>query len=194
MARILVAYGTTYGHTAKIARHIHDALALRGHHVVLAPAAELTDATTLELFDGVIVGSSVIAGRHHESVERFVAAHRVALNVTPSAFFSVSASAANADTKGQADARRMLHDFLAHMEWMPRLTVTLAGAVSFTRYHPPLRWYMKWVSWRNGGETDTSRDHEYTDWDAAERFALAFAGSLDVIRVAARGPSLAGAG
>jgi hypothetical protein len=26
-----------------------------------------------------------------------------------------------------------------------------------------------------GGDTDTTRDYEYTDWDAVERFADAFA-------------------
>jgi menaquinone-dependent protoporphyrinogen oxidase len=26
-----------------------------------------------------------------------------------------------------------------------------------------------------GGDTDTTRDYEYTDWDAVERFAAVFA-------------------
>ena len=116
-------------------------------------------------------------------------AHRIALNVAPSAFFSVSASAASTDAKGQRDARRMLHDFLTATEWLPRLSIALAGAVAFTRYSTPLRWYMKWVSWRAGGETDTSRDHEYTDWHAAERFALTFADSLDPARPRAHAPA-----
>ena len=34
-----------------------------------------------------------------------------------------------------------------------------------------LRWYMKKASKMNGGSTDTSRDHEYTDWGQVERFA-----------------------
>jgi menaquinone-dependent protoporphyrinogen oxidase len=34
-----------------------------------------------------------------------------------------------------------------------------------------LRWYMKRASRRHGGSTDTSRDHEYTDWAQVERFA-----------------------
>lgn len=29
-----------------------------------------------------------------------------------------------------------------------------------------------------GGETDTTRDYEYTDWDAVERFVDAFAQRL----------------
>ena len=186
MARILVVYGTTYGHTAKIARHIHDVLSLRGHDVVVTPAVELTDATSLDLYDGVIVGSSVIGGKHHESVERFVRAHRVALNVTPSSFFSVSASAAGADARSQRDARRVMHEFLAATEWLPRVTLTIAGAVAYTQYPTLVRWYMKWASWRHGAATDTSRDHEYTDWHAVEQFALRFADSLDPVRARPR--------
>jgi menaquinone-dependent protoporphyrinogen oxidase len=33
---------------------------------------------------------------------------------------------------------------------------------------------MKWISKREGGSTDTSRDHEYTDWVSVERFAEEF--------------------
>jgi menaquinone-dependent protoporphyrinogen oxidase len=30
---------------------------------------------------------------------------------------------------------------------------------------------MRAVARREGGSTDTTRDHEYTDWDAVNRFA-----------------------
>jgi menaquinone-dependent protoporphyrinogen oxidase len=33
---------------------------------------------------------------------------------------------------------------------------------------------MKQISKKEGGSTDTSRDHEYTDWKSVERFAENF--------------------
>ena len=50
----------------------------------------------------------------------------------------------------------------------------MAGAINYTRYNPLLRWYMKRASKLNGGSTDTSRDHEYTDWTQVERLANEF--------------------
>ena len=55
------------------------------------------------------------------------------------------------------------------------LSASIAGAINYTRYNLLLRWYMKSASEKNGGTTDTSRDHEYTDWAQVERFASAFA-------------------
>lgn len=38
---------------------------------------------------------------------------------------------------------------------------------------------MKRIARKEGGDTDTSRDWEYTDWDSVEAFAAAFASSLE---------------
>jgi menaquinone-dependent protoporphyrinogen oxidase len=43
--------------------------------------------------------------------------------------------------------------------------------MAYTQYGPVLRWIAKFVSKRRGGPTDTSQDHEFTDWKAVDRFA-----------------------
>jgi menaquinone-dependent protoporphyrinogen oxidase len=43
--------------------------------------------------------------------------------------------------------------------------------MAYTQYGPLLRWITKVMSKRRGGPTDTSRDHEFTDWKAVDRFA-----------------------
>ena len=55
------------------------------------------------------------------------------------------------------------------------LAESIAGAIKYTRYNFILRWYMKKASRMNGGSTDTTRDHEYTDWAQVEMFAQQFA-------------------
>ncbi len=67
--------------------------------------------------------------------------------------------------------RRILDGFLARVGWRPRLTSSIAGAVNYTKYGFLLRWYMKRASAWGGGATDTTRDHEYTDWAQVESFA-----------------------
>jgi menaquinone-dependent protoporphyrinogen oxidase len=173
--RIVVVYGTSYGQTAKIAGRIRDALVQRGHDVTLANAAEPLRADLLDGYDGVVVGSSIIVGGHQKSVDRFVRAHLDILNRLPSAFYSVSASAGSKDAKERGEAEHLLDAFLTRVGWRPRLKASIAGAVNYTRYSRLLRWYMKWASHKGGGSTDTSRDHEYTDWTQVGQFATSIA-------------------
>ena len=73
MTRILVVYGTTDGHTAKVAAAIADTLRAGGALVDVHQVGRthcLPDA-----YDGVIVASPVRAGKYLKSVRRWVRAH-----------------------------------------------------------------------------------------------------------------------
>jgi len=172
--QILIVYGSSYGQTAKIARRIAEIIMARGEMATAINADGLPDNTVLTAFDGVIVGGSVIAGRHQRSVRRFVLDHRDALDSLPCAFFSVSASAGSLTETGRADAQRCLDQFLRDTGWRPGTIQTIGGAMMYTKYNPVLRWIMKRISKRNGGPTDTSRDYELTDWSQVQRFVDRF--------------------
>jgi len=43
--------------------------------------------------------------------------------------------------------------------------------VKYTPYGLITRFIMKMISKREGASTDTTRDHEYTDWDRVAHFA-----------------------
>jgi menaquinone-dependent protoporphyrinogen oxidase len=59
--------------------------------------------------------------------------------------------------------------------WHPTLIKVVAGALPYTKYSFFTRWIMKRIVSEAGGDTDTSRDYEYTDWkdlrDFTDRFA-----------------------
>lgn len=174
MLRTLIIYGTSYGQTAKIAARIQNALVQRGHQLTVVNAADVPNLR-LDCFDGIVVGASIIARGHQKVVERFVRANVGLLNATPSAFYSVSASAGSKDTAGREAAERVRDEFLKKLGWQPRLRASIAGAINYTRYNPLLRWYMKRASAKGGGSINTSRDHEYTDWNQVRGFANDFA-------------------
>jgi len=176
--RILVVYGTRYGQTEKIARYIANRL-LESKYAVMAIKSDIVPPHFfLGPFNGVIVGASIIAGKHQRSIRSFVREHRDQLNALPSAFFSVSGSAASKSETGRNEAQRMLSSFLNDTGWRPRLTKTIGGAMAFTRYNLLLRWMMKRISAKEGGPVDTSRDHELTDWTQVDRFIDEFASLL----------------
>ena len=168
--RILLVYGTRYGQTAKIAQSIRDTLTEHYHDVVLANAS--ADAGMLDAagYDGVIVGASVIGGRHQSVIQDFVTRNRTVLNAVPSAFFSVSGSAGSSDPNVRAEATVLLNKFLTSTGWSPRVTAAIAGAINYTQYSPLIRWISKRVHRRIGCPADASRDWELTDWAQVKHF------------------------
>ncbi len=172
--KILIVYGTSHGQTATIAAFLQLTLEQRGCQVVVSNVKE-PPTPPLDQFNGVIVGASVIARGHQPAIAEFIRNNVGTLNAMPSAFFSVSASAGSSREAGRAAAQRLRDDFLAETGFDPDLRECIAGAIKYTRYNFLLRWYMKKASRMNGGSTDTSRDHEYTDWAQVEAFARRFA-------------------
>lgn len=190
--RVLILFGTSYGQTEKIAQRIAGGLARRAYTVELCNAAINKPSMALEEYAGVVIGSSIIARGHQPAVKTFIRDHVAELNTVPSAFFQVSASAGSASAHARNAAQQILQDFIAATGWMPILSASLPGAINYTKYSLLLKWYMKRASEKNGGSTDTTRDHEYTDWAEVERFAMAFANELQGAGEDAQTPALQG--
>jgi menaquinone-dependent protoporphyrinogen oxidase len=126
------------------------------------------------------VAASVHLGRHERAAVDFVKAHRAELERLSAAFISVSLSEAGVENtrrseleRGQsaADVQRVIDHFIKETGWRPARVFPVAGALAFTRYNLLLRFVMKQIARKAGGPTDTSRDHELTDWAAVDRFA-----------------------
>jgi len=177
MPRILLLYASTEGQTASIAERIARTLRQRGHSVDALPADSVHGKIEPSAYDGVVVGASIHYGHHPAYLRALIRRHRDALAARPSAFFSVSLSAGGPRPKPAA-AQRYLDKFLRQTGWQPQLTASIAGAVKYSLYGPIKRRVMIVFVGLGGGETDTSRDYEYTDWDAVERFADAYAQRL----------------
>jgi menaquinone-dependent protoporphyrinogen oxidase len=181
MARILIVYGTTEGHTAAIAGRMAETMRRDGHEVELRDSKEVRKQDVPAEYDGIIVGGSVHAGEHQSSLREFVKRNRDLLERTPSAFFSVSLTAADPDEEAASDAQAMVEKFASETGWHPKRVEKIAGALVYTQYNIFIRHLMKLIVKRQGRtELDTSRDYDFTDWEAVERFARDFARSLKV--------------
>ncbi|WP_121822032.1 flavodoxin domain-containing protein [Halostella salina] len=179
MASILVLYGTGEGQTATVADRIATVLADRGHDAETVDATEWPGGRDVDAFDAVLVGASVHGGTHQPAVREFVAANREALRARPTAFFQVSLSAAVDDPERQAIAAQNVTDFLAAADWHPDRVGVFGGALRYTEYGFLMRLVMQRIAKRATGDTDTSRDYEYTDWDEVEAFAADFAAVVE---------------
>lgn len=174
MSRILILYATTEGHTARIADRIAQRLRGMGHGAELHRADSVPSGFNPTAYDGVIVGASIHYGHHPDYLLALIRRHKAALASRPGAFFSVSLSGGGPGAKPEA-ARRYLETFLRKAGWRPPQTATFAGALRYSRYGFFKKQLMRLIVGMAGGDTDTTRDYEYTDWDAVERFAEDFA-------------------
>ena len=173
-SRILIVYGSRYGHTAKIASYIEERLNAAGSIVTLVNADTLTHAFNIKEFDAVLIGSSVIRGKHRRSVVKFIEKHLGMLNGATCGFFSVSGSAGSTNAVVRGAAQALMEKFLSDLRWNPTLVASFGGAIAYSRYSPLLRWVMKRIARTNGEPTDTTRDYDLTDWARVEAFARLF--------------------
>ena len=170
MPDILVLYASKHGHTAKVARRIAAAAEAAGASVDVHDAG-IPGRADPTGYAAVVVGASIHAGHHQGEVVDWVRTHRVALDRMPSAFFSVSLTAAEDTDEARAETQRYVAEFLDATGWSPARTETIAGALQYREYDFMTRLLMRLiVRKKEGHPTDTSHDYDYTDWAAVDRF------------------------
>ncbi len=94
--RVLVTWGSKRGGTAGIGATIADTLASKGYDVMAAPIERVT---SLDGFNGVVIGGALYANLWPSKARRFVNRHRVALRKVPVWMFSSGPLDASADEK-----------------------------------------------------------------------------------------------
>lgn len=172
-------FASTEGQTALIAIRLAAVLHEHGFDSqaidVSTPEAEAIDWSRVL---GALVGASLHQGHHQKSAARFVRAHAGNLNAVPSAFFSVSLSAASKNPSEVAEAERIARAFPAEHGWKPSLILSVAGRLAYREYNFLIRFVMKRIAKKEGGPTDTSRDHELTNWDEVDRLGREMAAAI----------------
>ena len=177
MRKLLVTYGTTDGHTRKIAEFIAaTAEEDQGCSVSVARAGD-EGSERPEDYDAVIVAASVHAGGYQRAVRRWTRRHAGFLGRVPCAFVSVCLGVLQTDQKAKDDLAGILGRFQAETGWQPSRVKLVAGALPYTRYWFLKKWVMRRISAKAGGGTDTTRDYEYTDWSDLRTFVGDFLGA-----------------
>ena len=176
--KILIVYGTTEGQTRKISHFMEAVLKDGGHEVTVADAPETPPSPSS--YDAVIIGASIHIHKYQSAVLRYITHHIEALNKIPGAFFSVCLAVASDMDEEHKEAAKITNDFLEHTGCKPLMTTHIAGALKYTQYGFFTRLVMKRIARREGRTTDTSKDHEYTNWDAVREFAEEFAVKMKI--------------
>jgi menaquinone-dependent protoporphyrinogen oxidase len=179
--KLLIAYATTDGMTARIAERIAAIARGAGCVADVVDAAALSKAFDPSRYDGILVGASMHAQGYQHSAARFVRRYKEALRSRPSGFFSVCLSIVSLRPEERAASQRIAEEFPAKLGWTPDVIEIVAGALMFSHYGFLRRTAMKLIAKKEMGAVDATRDTVFTDWAAVDRFARDF-----VARVGAR--------
>ncbi|WP_138429845.1 menaquinone-dependent protoporphyrinogen IX dehydrogenase [Fodinibius saliphilus] len=165
--KLLIVYATTEGQTKKICSFLAQKAKEEGHNVTFINALERHIHP--QQYDAAVVGASIHAGKYLQVVQKYVNENHKDLNHKPSAFISVSLTAASEKPQSNVDLPKITQLFLDSTRWNPTFIEQVAGALRYSKYNFFKKLIMRLIAQKNGGSTDTSKDHEYTDWDQVER-------------------------
>lgn len=126
---VLVVYGSKYGSTAGIARHVADTLRGNGITTDVRPAA---DPVPRWSYDAVVIGGGLYANRWHKDARRFLRRHHRELTRLPVWLFSsgpLDRSAAARDIPPVPGVRRAMNrlEDVEHITFGGCLTDTARG-------------------------------------------------------------------
>jgi protoporphyrin oxidase, flavoprotein (flda protein) (protoporphyrinogen oxidase) len=162
--KTLILYSTRDGQTKKIAQFIADKL---GQNAVVQSISETVD---LMVFDQIVIGASIRYGHFDRKLYKFIEKQTALLNSKQTAFFGVNLTARKAG-KDNPETNVYVRKFLQRIQWKPKQTAVFAGALLYPRYKLHDRLAIQLIMRLTGGETDPTKEIEYTDWGKVTAFA-----------------------
>lgn len=173
MMKALILFSSREGQTRNIADYIANQL--KGRQA--CEVVDIQDSTAVDWskYDRVLIGASIHYGRFHPAVTRFIKQNLAQMKERTNGFFSVNLTARKPE-KRTPQTNGYTRKFLLQSPWKPDCCAVFAGALRYPHYGFFDRLMIRLIMQMTGGETDTRKEVEYTDWDQVSRFADEFAG------------------
>ena len=171
MAKIIIIYSSSDGHTKKICLRLQQIVEIHNHKVTLV---SVNNISTIDLnsFDKIIIGASIRYGKHSKNIYEFIKENAQILDSKANAFFSVNVVARKPE-KSKPEKNPYLQKFLKSISWSPKNLVVFAGKLEYQKYKPFDRFMIRLIMWMTKGPTDPKTNIDYTNWDQVEDFGRA---------------------
>jgi menaquinone-dependent protoporphyrinogen oxidase len=177
----VVFYATREGQAERVATRV--VCDLRSHFidVDLVDVNDVKAGIDWAKYQRAFVIASVHAGHHEKEMIAFVKQFRTELSRLQAPFLSLTLSQAGAELlsnslvvreTARGDALKMIDDFTRDTGWRPSRVLPVAGALMYTKYNVLVKWLMKRIAHKAGFDGPTSRDYEFTNWPAVDRFVV----------------------
>lgn len=166
--KTLILYFTTDGQTKKIAKRLVDSITHEVELISLKDKA-VNFAEKIANADQIVIGASIRYGHFNPLVYQFVEQYHATLNRKKTAFYGVNLTARKVN-RNTPETNTYIRKFLAKIKWQPTLVEVFAGALFYPRYNLFDRVMIRFIMKITKGETDTSKEYEYTDWQRVAQF------------------------
>ncbi len=168
MAKVLIFYSTTDGHTVEICKRMTSVIEQGGDVVEMV---DLKDGPSLGDydFDKIVIGASIRYGKHQKTVYEFIRNNKETLEQHPNALFSVNVVARKPE-KNTPETNPYLQKFLRQIDWTPQNLGVFAGKIVYPALGPFDRTMIRLIMWITKGPTDPTGTYEFTDWNKVEEF------------------------
>ena len=170
--KTLYLYSTREGQTEKIIHKIASELDSTN-----ADFIDLHTDPQIELgqYEKILVGASIRYGHLNKKLYQFIDRHADLLTQKNAAFFCVNLTARKVEQgKDTPEGSAYIRTFLKKSKWQPSLIGVFAGALLYPRYSWFDKKMIQLIMKMTGGETDTSKEVEYTNWKKVSQFAQKF--------------------
>jgi len=169
MKRILIAYTTNDGQTRKILKTLESQW--EGSFICDFYDMKLELPVDLTQYDFILIASSIRYGHYSKVMYDFTKKYKDELEQIPSGFMSVNLTARKKG-KDNPKTSAYIKKFLKKSVWKPETIVMFAGALLYPEYKFYDRYMIKLIMFLTGGETNTKKTVEYTDWQKVQGFAM----------------------
>lgn len=171
MEKVLLLHSSCEGQTIKILKHIEQDL---GEQYQCEYAdVHLVSDIDLRIYDRVLIGASVRYGHLNKKLYQFIGQNLQQLQQANVAFFCVNLTARK-EGKDTPATSAYIKKFLLKSPWHPKMMAVFAGALRYPRYNFFDRTMIKLIMKLTDGETDTTKEIEYTDWQKVSDFSQQF--------------------
>jgi menaquinone-dependent protoporphyrinogen oxidase len=193
MNNVLVLYATLEGQSRKVAEHAVGHLRGKGLGARLVDVHDLHEPFQLSNYRAVLMVAPVHASFHPRAMVRFASLQREQLAKMPARLLSLTLSQAGVELtsarpeqreQSMAGVRQVTQRFCDATGFDARRVVPIAGCLAYSKYGFLKRQIMRYIAKKAGGSTDTSRDHEYTNFANVEAAVDALCGELSQGRTA----------
>lgn len=171
--KVLMLYSSREGQTQKILHFIADKL-----NQAECDIRDLHQCESVDLlaYDKVLIGASIRYGHLNKKLYTFIARHSTQLTQIKAAFICVNLTARKEEQKKDTpEGSVYVQTFLKKSVWKPALIGVFAGALYYPRYRFFDKVMIRFIMQLTGGETDTSKEIEYTNWEKVTLFSEEFA-------------------
>ena len=167
MAKILIIYSTTDGHTKLICDYIANKSKKKSEIQLIS----LNDVKSLDLslYETIIIGASIRYGKHQPELYEFIQGNLEILKNIKASFFSVNVVARKSN-KDSPETNPYVKKFLKLSNWQPEVLGVFAGKIDYPKYRFVDKQIIRLIMWFTKGPTNTSGVYEFTDWEKVDEY------------------------